>query len=435
MIEGNLKGTIIMQNIFTKALRNPFYRTGSLEILLFFAGWGIWWSFFQIWLTTKQGFSGAQVGTIYTFGSAVALVLMFVYGSLQDKLGLKKHLLIAMVGCQVLLAPFFTWVYVPMLESNFYVGAMVGAVYLAVAYLAACPVFEAVTERLSRRYSFEYGQARAWGSFGYAMSALAAGFLFTINPYLVFWTGSAVSAVLLAVLLLLKPENKEANVAAYENSEERNKAVKSPSLKEIVQVFGIFDVWKIIIFVILSWTFYTVFDQQMFPEFFTRFFATPEEGQQAYGILNSVQVFLEFLMMGLVPVLMKKIGVRSALLLSCLIMICRIGGCGLASTPLGIGLIKLLHAPETALFVLAIFRYFTLHFDTRVSATLYMVGFQIAASVGGIIFSVPLGSLRDSIGYQSTFLTIAGIVLVATLYACCILKKDDRDVEGQPLEA
>ena len=60
-----------MQNIFTKALRNPFYRTGSLEILLFFAGWGIWWSFFQIWLTTKQGFSGAQVGTIYTFGSAV----------------------------------------------------------------------------------------------------------------------------------------------------------------------------------------------------------------------------------------------------------------------------------------------------------------------------------------------------------------------------
>ena len=424
-----------MQNIFTKALRNPFYRTGSLEILLFFAGWGIWWSFFQIWLTTKQGFSGAQVGTIYTFGSAVALVLMFVYGSLQDKLGLKKHLLIAMVGCQVLLAPFFTWVYVPMLESNFYVGAMVGAVYLAVAYLAACPVFEAVTERLSRRYSFEYGQARAWGSFGYAMSALAAGFLFTINPYLVFWTGSAVSAVLLAVLLLMKPENKDENIAAYENREERDKAVKSPSLKEIIQVFGIFDVWKIIIFVILSWTFYTVFDQQMFPEFFTRFFATPEEGQQAYGILNSVQVFLEFLMMGLVPVLMKKIGVRSALLLSCLIMICRIGGCGLASTPLGIGLIKLLHAPETALFVLAIFRYFTLHFDTRVSATLYMVGFQIAASVGGIIFSVPLGSLRDSIGYQSTFLTIAGIVMVATLYACCILKKDDRDVEGQPLEA
>ena len=417
-----------------KAFSNPFYRTSSLEIMLFFAGWGIWWSFFQIWLTTKQGFSGAQVGTIYTFGSAVALVLMFVYGSLQDKLGVKKTLLIFMVSCQVLLAPFFTWVYVPMLESNFYVGAMIGAVYLAVAYLAACPVFEAVTERLSRRYSFEYGQARAWGSLGYAISALTAGFLFTINPYLVFWTGSAVSAVLLAIPVFLKPENREDAVQQYENREERNKDAKSPSLKEIVSVFGILDLWKIIIFVILTWTFYTVFDQQMFPEFFTRFFATPEDGQQAYGILNSVQVFLEFIMMGLVPILMRKIGVRRALLLGCLIMVCRISGCGIASTPLGIGLIKLLHAPETALFVLAIFRYFTLHFDTRVSATLYMVGFQIAASVGGIIFSVPLGSLRDNIGYQHTFLIIAGIVLCASVYAFFILKKDDQDVEGQPLE-
>ena len=424
-----------MPNALKQAFRNPFYRVGSLEILMFFAGWGIWWSFFQIWLTTKQGFSGTQVGTIYSFGSAVALVLMFVYGSLQDKLGLKKTLLKAMVVCQVFLAPFFTWVYVPMLENNFYVGAMIGAVYLAVAYLAACPVFEAVTERMSRRYNFEYGQARAWGSFGYAISALAAGFLFTMNPYLVFWTGSAVSLLLLIVLLTVQPENKPQNLEKFENKAASAQGAKSPSMKEIFGVFGILDVWKMIVFIILSWTFYTVFDQQMFPEFFTRFFATPEQGQQAYGVLNSIEVFLEFLMMAVIPLLMKKIGIRKSILLGCLIMICRIGGCGLASTPLGIGCIKLLHAPETAIFVLAIFRYFTLHFDTRISATLYMVGFQIAAQVGQIVFSTPLGSLRDSIGYQSTFLTIAGIVLVATVYAFFILKRDDKDVYGQALDA
>ena len=86
-----------------KAFANPFYRASSAEILLFFAGWGIWWSFFQIWLTSTQGFSGSQIGTIYSFGSAVALVLMFVYGSIQDKLGLKKYLMYFQVGCQVLL--------------------------------------------------------------------------------------------------------------------------------------------------------------------------------------------------------------------------------------------------------------------------------------------------------------------------------------------
>ena len=391
-----------------KAFANPFYRASSAEILLFFAGWGIWWSFFQIWLTSTQGFSGSQIGTIYSFGSAVALVLMFVYGSIQDKLGLKKYLMYFQVGCQVLLAPFFTWVYVPMLEANFYVGAMVGAVYLSVAYLAACPVFEAVTERLSRRYSFEYGQARAWGSFGYAISALSAGFLFTINPYLVFWTGSAVSLVLLLILLFVHPEKNDAVRSKYESKTESDKDNKSPSFAEIIGVFKILDVWKIIIFIIISWTFYTVFDQQMFPHFFTQFFATPEEGQQAYGVLNSVQVFLEFLMMGVVPVVMKKIGVRKVILL---------------------------HAPETALFILGIFRYFTLHFDTRMSATIYMVGFQIAAQVGQIIFSTPLGALHDDIGYQSTFLVISGIVMVASIYAFAILKKDDQDVGGQPLES
>lgn len=416
-----------------KAFSNPFYRSSSLEILLFFAGWGIWWSFFQIWLTTKQGFSSAQVGTIYSFGCAVALVLMFVYGSIQDKLGMKKTLLMFFVICQILVGPFFTWVYVPMLAASFYVGAAIGAIYLAVSFLAACPVFEAVTERMSRRYSFEYGQARAWGSFGYAIAALCAGFLFTMNPNLIFWTGSAIAVIQLIVLLTLRPENDAALAAQYEVKAESLKESKTPSFGEIIGVFKLIDVWKMIVFVVMSWTFYTVFDQQMFPEFFTRFFATPEEGQQAYGVLNSIEVFLEFLMMGLVPILMRKIGVRKSILLGCAIMIVRIGGCGLVSNPLGVAVIKLLHAPETALFILAIFRYFTLHFDTRISTTLYMVGFQIAAQVGQIIFSTPLGALHDNIGYQSTFLVISGIVCVASIYAFFVLRKDDQQVDGQPL--
>ena len=416
-----------------KAFSNPFYRASSLQILLFFAGWGIWWSFFQIWLTTKQGFTGAQVGTIYSFGCAISLVLMFVYGSLQDKLGMKKTLLRFFITCQIFVGPFFTWVYAPMLAANFYVGAAICAVYLSWSFLAACPVLEAVTERLSRRYSFEYGQARAWGSFGYAVSALCAGFLFTMNPNLIFWTGSAIAVIELIVLLALKPENNASLCEQYEVRLESLKESKTPSFGEIIGVFKLVEVWKMIVFVIMSWTFYTVFDQQMFPEFFTRFFSTPEAGQQAYGVLNSIEVFLEFLMMGLVPILMRKIGVRKAILLGCTIMIVRIGGCGLVTNPLGVAIIKLLHAPETALFILAIFRYFTLHFDTRISATLYMVGFQIAAQVGQIIFSTPLGALHDSIGYQSTFLVISGIVCVASLYAFVILKKDDQQVDGQPL--
>lgn len=419
---------------FKKYTANPFYMSNSLMILLFFTGWGIWWSFFQIWLTTKQGFSGTQVGTIYSFNSAITLILMFVYGSLQDKLGIKKNLLIFCVSCEVFLGPFFTWVYVPLLKSNFIVGALIGSIYLSVAFLAASPTFEALAERMSRRFGFEYGQARAWGSFGYAVAALIAGFMFTLNAYLIFWIGSVFSIVLLLVLLFIKPENDTVIVTKYESKSNNQDVNNSPSLLEILSVFKMPDLWKIVIFISMSWTFYTVFDQQMFPEFFTTFFGTETAGQQAYGVLNSLEVFLESIMMGVIPIMMRKTGVRKSLLIGLVIMVLRIGGCGLVTNPLGVSIIKLLHAPETAIFILAMFRYFTLHFDTRISTTLYMVGFQIAAQVGQIIFSTPFGLLHDKIGYQPTFLIVAGIVFISAIYAFFVLKKDDQDVYGQPLE-
>lgn len=419
---------------FKKYTANPFYMSNSLMILLFFTGWGIWWSFFQIWLTTKQGFSGTQVGTIYSFNSAITLILMLVYGSLQDKLGIKKNLLIFCVSCEVFLGPFFTWVYVPLLKSNFIVGALIGSIYLSVAFLAASPTFEALAERMSRRFGFEYGQARAWGSFGYAVAALIAGFMFTLNAYLIFWIGSVFSIVLLLVLLFIKPENDTVIVTKYESKSNNQDVNNSPSLLEILSVFKMPDLWKIVIFISMSWTFYTVFDQQMFPEFFTTFFGTETAGQQAYGVLNSLEVFLESIMMGIIPIMMRKTGVRKSLLIGLVIMVLRIGGCGLVTNPLGVSIIKLLHAPETAIFILAMFRYFTLHFDTRISKTLYMVGFQIAAQVGQIIFSTPFGLLHDKIGYQPTFLIVAGIVFISAIYAFFVLKKDDQDVYGQPLE-
>lgn len=421
-----------MSNQKQSVFKNPFYLQSSLSLLMFFAAWGIWWSFFQIWLTTRLGFSGAQVGTIYTFNSAITLVLMFFYGSIQDHLGLKRCLLIGITILEMLLGPFFTWVYSPLLHSNFMLGALLGSLYLSFAFLAASPTFEALAERMGRRFGFEYGKARAWGSFGYAIAALCAGYLFTISPYIVFWLSSGFSFIT-CLILISGTRTKVSTEAQFENRAEEAKEAKTPTFKEILAVFKLPELWKLTIFIIFSGSFYTVFDQQMFPEFFTHFFATQATGDTAYGILNSAEVFLEAIMMAMVPWLMKKIGVRKTLLIGVSVMFIRIGLCGLVTNPLGISFVKLLHAPETAIFALAMFRYLTLHFDTRLSATVYMVVGQIAGQVGQIIFSTPLGMLHDRIGYQATFLVISAIVFGAACYAFLMLKKDDQEVNGQPL--
>ncbi len=417
-----------------RELKNPSYLQSSTTMLLFFASWGIWWSFFQLWLTSEHnglGLSGSAVGTIFSINSIASLVLMFIYGTIQDKLFIKRHLLIFNAILATLIAPFFIFVYAPLLQSHFIVGAWIGAIFLSAAYLSAVGVLEATTERFSRVFGFAYGQARAWGSFGYAISALLAGFLFVKDPRLNFIGGSLIGICLLLDLLFWRPKEERAALKAIDELKSDD---ATPKLKDMVGLLKIKVLWQIIFFVMFSWTFYNVFDQQMFPEFYTSLFSSNAVGQQTYGTLNSIQVFVEALMLGLVPLLMKKIGVRKTLLLGTAIMCLRIGLCGFITDPIVISGVKMLHSLEVPLFVLSIFRYFTLHFDTKLSATLYMIGFQIAAQVGQVILSTPLGILRDNMGYSMTFKIIALIVLLTGIYGFFIIKKDNEFVNGQPLE-
>ena len=417
-----------------RELKNPSYLQSSTTMLLFFASWGIWWSFFQLWLTSEHnglGLSGSAVGTIFSTNSIASLVLMFLYGTIQDKLFIKRHLLIFNAILATLTAPFFIFIYSPLLQSHFIVGAWLGAIFLSAAYLSAVGVLEATTERFSRVFGFAYGQARAWGSFGYAISALLAGFLFVKDPRLNFIGGSLIGICLLLDLLFWRPKEERAALKAIDELKSDD---ATPKLKDMVGLLKIKVLWQIIFFVMFSWTFYNVFDQQMFPEFYTSLFSSNAVGQQTYGTLNSIQVFVEALMLGLVPLLMKKIGVRKTLLLGTAIMCLRIGLCGFITDPIVISGVKMLHSLEVPLFVLSIFRYFTLHFDTKLSATLYMIGFQIAAQVGQVILSTPLGILRDNMGYSMTFKIIALIVLLTGIYGFFIIKKDNEFVNGQPLE-
>ncbi|HQR79854.1 MAG TPA: MFS transporter [Actinomycetota bacterium] len=412
----------------SKTLKNPAYLRSSLTLLLFFASWGIWWSFFQIWLTNEDhglGLDGAQVGTIYAVNSLATLIIMFLYGTGQDRLGTKRHIAILIAVITTLIGPFMTLVYEPLLRTQFMLGVVIGAIVLSAGFMAGVGLLEALAERFSRRFGFEYGQARAWGSFGYAMVALAAGFLFTINPHLNFWIASGFGLALLLIQLFWKSPR---HAVGPHGDEEPS----TPGIHEMVGLLRMPSLWQVIVFVLFSWTFYTVFDQQMFPEFYTNLFSTQERGQQVYGVLNSAQVFTEAAMMGVVPIIMRKVGVRTALLMGVSVMFFRITGCALLSDPVAVSAVKMLHAIEVPLFILPIFRYFTLHFSTALSATLYMVGFQISAQIGNVLMSAPLGALRDAVGYQRTFMVIAGIVAASGVYAFYVLKKDDQDVLGDP---
>lgn len=411
-----------------KLWKNPSYLQSSFGIFLFFCSWGIWWSFFQRWLNS-MGLNGAEVGTIYSINSLATLVLMFCYGLIQDNLGLKRHLVLAISMIAALVGPFVQFIYAPLMRTNMMAAAMIGSIVLSAGFMAGCSLIEAVTERYSRKFNFEYGQSRAWGSFGYAIVALVAGIVFNINPMINFWLGSAFGVGMLIVYLTWYPADQR---AALKEESAPDAEPTNPSLKEMVKVLRMPALWVLIVFMLLTNTFYTVFDQQMFPTYYASLFPTEATGNTVYGILNSVQVFCESAMMGVVPIIMRKIGVRNALLLGGTVMFLRIGLCGIFHDPVMISIVKMFHAIEVPLFCLPAFRYFTLHFNPKLSATLYMVGFQIASQIGQVVFSTPLGMLHDRLGDRTTFLTISGIVLCAVVYGVFVIKKDNEQVDGDP---
>ncbi|MFT4230937.1 MAG: oligosaccharide MFS transporter [Microbacterium sp.] len=405
--------------------KNGAYWQSSTTLFVFFASWGIWWSFFSTWLDKSLHLDGAQIGTVYSVNSLTTIAVMILYGLLQDRLVLKRHLVILSSAVMACLAPFAILVYEPLLTNAFGLGVLLGAIYLPFGYTAAVGLLEAFSERMSRTYGFEYGQARGWGSLGYGIAALFTGFMFTISPHINFYIGSALGVTCLLVQIFWKTD--KVPLAPGHTAHPH-----APTLREMASVLKLKNLWIVIGFVIFSWTFYNLYDNQMFPNFYRGLFPNEDIGLHTYGILNSVQVFAEAGCMMLVPILMRKVGVRNILMLGVTVMAFRILGSAVFTDPVIVSIVKMFHAIEVPLFILGIFRYLTLHFNAALSATLYLVGFEVAAQVGNTLFAIPFGYIRDSLGFQPTFYIIAGVVACAGVWGFFALKTDDQDVEGTP---
>ncbi|EEQ8765609.1 MFS transporter, partial [Escherichia coli] len=171
-----------------------------------------------------------------------------------------------------------------------------------------------------------------------------------------------------------------------------------------------------------------IFDQQLFPVFYSGLFESHDVGTRLYGYLNSFQVVLEALCMAIIPFFVNRVGPKNALLIGVVIMALRILSCALFVNPWIISLVKLLHAIEVPLCVISVFKYSVANFDKRLSSTIFLIGFQIASSLGIVLLSTPTGILFDHAGYQTVFFAISGIVCLMLLFGIFFLSKKREQI-------
>lgn len=389
----------------------------SAYFFFFFVTWSASYSLFSIWLGQEINLSGADTGIVFSVNAIFALCMQPIYGYISDKIGLRKSILTFISILLIFVGPFYIYVYGPLLKYNIILGAVVGGIYLGTAFLAGVGAIESYVEKIGRRYNFEYGRSRMWGSLGWAAATFFAGQLFNVNPNINFWIAS-VSAIILFFIILS---------VSIEMSDEDLEKAQSVKIKDVYSLFKLKEFWFFILYVIGVTCFYNVYDQQ-FPLYYSSMFDTKELGNQIFGYLNSFQVFLEAGMMFMAPFIVNKIGSKKGLILAGLLMGFRIIGSGLAAGPILISFMKLIHSFELPIMLISVFKYLAANFDNRLSSILYLVGYQFASQVGATVLSPIIGGFYDTVGFRSTYIIMGCIVLVFAVMSIFTLVNKEEDM-------
>lgn len=391
--------------------RRNFVAISVVSFFYLFA-WSAAMSFFVIWLGQVEGIGSTQTGILYSANSFMALIMQPLFGFVSDKIGLRKNLLFGIMLVLLPIGPFFIYVYGPLLKSAFCFGALIGGLYLGFVFNAGYGAIDSFMDKVSRKYAFEYGRCRMWGSAGWAAATFIAGRVINESPNTTFWLASG--ATVLAMLAL-------AVTRINISSEEKEKA-SSVKLKDTFSLLKNVKFLALLLFMIGVGCIYDVYDQQ-FATYFVSQFSSTAAGNKWFGDLSSIQTFFEAVFLAVAPAICNKIGAKRTLLLAGTIMSIRIFGSSFQWGPLWIGSMKFIHSFEKPLFMVAEFKYIALNFDLRLSSSAYL-GCLFTSSTMSIILSPLFGSMYASIGFSTTYMIIGIVAGACTLLSTRLLTAD-----------
>lgn len=108
-------------------LKNTNFWMFGLFFFFYFFIMGAYFPFFPIWLHDINHISKSDTGIIFAAISLFSLLFQPLFGLLSDKLGLRKYLLWIITGMLVMFAPFFIFIFGPLLQYNILVGSIVAS--------------------------------------------------------------------------------------------------------------------------------------------------------------------------------------------------------------------------------------------------------------------------------------------------------------------
>lgn len=295
----------------------------SAYYVLFYATVAVWSPYFALWLRSR-GLDPAAIGWVLAVYPAVALLGQPFWGIVNDRLKREWWTVLAAI------------VMAPLAASLFRVApvALFPAIAAAMAFFqtAIIPVADSMTVGLLG--SHRYGEARLFGSLGYALVVAFAGFL-----YHRFGIGHFIDFYLLASLLAL------AGILIYPRPPRQNHSADRPPWFR-----GIGDLWRqrrfrgVLLFVL-----FITMSQAINGSYFALYYRALNHPLSWLGILFGLGALSEIPVFYLSGRLIQRVGPTRTLFLSGAIFAFRWIVTASGPPTWGLVLLQLLHGPSFGL--------------------------------------------------------------------------------------
>ncbi|USD62485.1 oligosaccharide MFS transporter [Vibrio sp. SCSIO 43140] len=413
---------------------------GKVCLMYFF--YNFFWSLssgslFAVWLNDRVGIDGSQIGVLFGLQTGIAVLFKPAMGYIMDKLGLKKNLLYFISVLSVLIGPFYIYVYGPLLsnEATFVPGIIVGSIYLGMLFQAGSGVIASYSDRFARCHNNDFGLVNGFGIAAWGASAILAGYLYNINPDLIFVACSVAALLMLFFAFSLRVRHLD---------EVDNDVLSAEKIKkeDVIKLLKNKKMWAFMTYAgTISVVFWTSMSQ--FTRYFISFFPTQEEGITFSSNMDGITAIFLFAVSAGVPFIIKKIGAKGSLILTAVgitSFLLMIGFAGLGEKNLYLAIVaKLLFGIVNPLLIVSVFAYIAEQFDKKVNSFTYMFGFQVINNLMTAIAAPVMGTMYDSHGFPMSYIYFGVFSAAATILALFTLsgskKAKNQEANEEPITA
>lgn len=346
-----------------------------------------------------RGLSGLQIGAVLAVTPLMMFVVQPFYGSLADRLGYKRCLLLSSLLASLS--------YVLYLLNGGFIYLLIVTAVMSLFYNSIQPILDSLSLKLAQENpTFSYGKLRIAGAAGWAFTGIITGQLIDHINTTVIFVVSAIS-MLLAFLFAFTIKNDKRTVASEQSFNNIKEVMKSRAL-----IFLLFCVFLISAGASTIWYFYSIYMK--------------ENGASAslvgYGL--SFQGLCELPLFYFSARIIARLGIKTTLLVTVFATVLRLALYGIVKNPYAALPIELLHGVSWSLFWVVCVEYVNklVKEEWRVTGqSLLYAAYYGAGTIAGNLWT---GYLSDTdMRVSEIFMLNAGIVALVGVFLLIFMKK------------